>query len=146
MAANTAPIYTLTPRTTWGSLTAAETANDGTDANDLSLFTAGSNGSFVQKVCFMPRSTSSSQTTNATVLRIYINNGSTHSTASNNTLYREVGAGAISVAVAPASSAAVQSFEVLLNIQLPASYVLYVGLTSLAANTAWAAQAIGGDY
>jgi hypothetical protein len=137
MPANTAPIFTLTPRTSWGTtaITTANTAKDGT-GTVLSIFTAGSNGSYVQRVRFRPSGTSVQ-----TVARLFINNGSTNATAANNILFDEITLSAITLS----ETSAQPSFEIPMNFALPAGYVLNVTIgTTVAAG--WYVSAIGGDY
>jgi hypothetical protein len=144
MTANTSPIFTLTPKNGYAKATAADATQDGTNANVVSGYTAGANGSFVLKLMCQPISTSGSTTTNAAALRIYINNGSTIGTASNNILIKEVTLPA--TAVNQTGTAEAIGIEVPLNIQLQASYVLAFGVTSFAANTQWNICTIVGDY
>jgi hypothetical protein len=144
MAANTSPIYTLTPIITWASVTAADADQTGVGTNALLVYTAGSNGGFIQRLIFQPISTSGSTTTNAAAGRIYLNNGSTQGTATNNTLIKEITLAA--TAVNTAGTSASFGYEVPLNFQLPASYTIYVGVTSFAASTAWQVCAIAGNY
>ena len=137
MAANTAPIFTLAPETTWGptAITTANTAKDGT-GTVLTVFTAGVNGSYVQRVRFRPSGTSVQ-----TVARLFINNGSTNATAANNILFDEITLSAITVS----ETAAQPSFEIPLNFALPAGYVLNITIgTTVAAG--WYVSVIGGDY
>lgn len=144
MPANTSPIFTLTPNINFASLTGVDGSQDGTDADVKLVFTSGSNGSFLHKIRFQPISTSGSTTTSAAAARVYLNNGSTVGTAANNTLLVEFSLAAIIVNVAATAAAA--GYEVPFNIQLPASYRIYVGVSAVAANTAWQVAAIGGDY
>jgi hypothetical protein len=83
MPANTSPIFGLTPNVAWGVIDTANTAKDGT-GTVVTIFTAGSNGARVDKLRYKPKGTNV-----ATVLRIFVNNGSTNATASNNTMVRE---------------------------------------------------------
>ncbi len=145
MAANTQPIFTNVPKTQWAQVTAADSSTDGTDADVQLIFTAdATDGSYVQKIIFQPRSTSGSTNTSAAAGRIYLNNGSTPGTAANNVLIREVTLPA--VAVNTTATSAAMSTEVALNLQLPASYRIYVGITAMAANTNYAVTGVGGDY
>src|ERR1700722_3493077 len=83
--ANTSPIYTLTPTIAWsGAVTAANSALDGT-GTVYGICTAGSNGAYVQRIRIKALGTNI-----ATVMRIFINNGSASSTATNNVLYGEL--------------------------------------------------------
>ena len=137
MPANTAPIFSLTPVTQWGStaITTANTAKDGT-GTVLLVYTAGTNGSYVQRVRFRPSGTSVQ-----TVARLFINNGSTNDTAANNILFDEITLSAITLS----ETAAQPSFEIPMNFALPAGYVLNITIgTSVAAG--WYVSAIGGDY
>lgn len=83
MPANTDPIFPLTPNIGWGTVATANTAKDGT-GTVVTIFTAGSNGSRVDRVRYKAMGTNT-----ATALRIFINNGSDPTTATNNTLCRE---------------------------------------------------------
>jgi hypothetical protein len=80
MPANTTPIFPLTPNVAFGKVLAVNTATDGTGTVVL-LFTAGSNGSRIDQITVQHLGTNV-----ATVLRIFVNNGSVPTTATNNTL------------------------------------------------------------
>lgn len=83
----TAPQFVTTPnKGTPATLTAANTATDGTGATGRALiFTAGSSGSVVPEIRFMHLGTNV-----ATLCRIFRNNGSDPETAGNNALIGEV--------------------------------------------------------
>lgn len=83
MAANTSPIFGLTPVVSWGTVSTANTAKDGT-GTVVTIFTAGADGARVDKIRYKAMGTNV-----ATVLRIFVNNGSANSTATNNTMIRE---------------------------------------------------------
>ena len=84
MAANTSPIYSLAPIVAWGTLTTANTAKDGT-GTVVTVFTAdATEGGRIEKIKIRAAGTNV-----ATVLRVFLNNGSTNATAANNTLYTE---------------------------------------------------------
>ena len=137
MPANTSPIFSLTPVTQWGTtaITTANTAKDGT-GTVLLVYTAGTNGSYVQRVRFRPSGTSVQ-----TVARLFINNGSTNATAANNILFDEITLSAITIS----ETAAQPSFEIPMNFALPAGYKLNITIgTTVAAG--WYVSAIGGDY
>jgi hypothetical protein len=147
MPANTSPIFTLTPHIAWGSsdpagsgspngpLLTANTATDGTGST-LTIFTAGANGSYVQRVIARAVGTNV-----ASVLRIFINNGSASSTQANNVLIGEM---TLPATTASAVSA-LQPIEYPLNFALPASYVINVCLgTTVAAG--YRVSCVGGDY
>lgn len=89
MAANNVPIFTITPSVNSGGsfqtvVTAANTAKDGT-GTVYTLYTAGSNGGMPIGIIFRAAGTNV-----ATVARIFLNNGSTNSTAANNALIGEI--------------------------------------------------------
>jgi hypothetical protein len=137
MAANTSPIFTLIPETQWGTtaITTANTAKDGT-GTVLTVFTAGADGSYIQRVRFRP-----SGTCVQTVARLFINNGSTNATAANNILFDEITLSAITLS----ETAAQPSFEIPLNFAIPAGYKLNITIgTTVAAG--WYVSAVGGDY
>ena len=144
MAASTSPIFTLTPVISWQSIGGVDGSQDGTDADVELVFTGSTDGSFIQRIIFQPISTSGSTTTSAAAGRIYLNNGSTPGTAANNTLIKEITLAATSVNVAATTAAF--GYEVPLNFQIPNTYRIYVGITAMAANTAWQVTAIGGNY
>lgn len=85
-APNTLPIYSFVGVINWGTLLAtANTAKDGT-GTVVTIFTAdATNGGRVERIRIRAAGTNV-----ATVLRIFINNGSTNATAANNSLYTEI--------------------------------------------------------
>lgn len=84
MPANTTPIFPITQKVSWGTLTAANTAKDGT-GTVATLFTAGANGARIDQIKVRALGTNV-----ATVLRLFVNNGSANTTATNNSLIHEV--------------------------------------------------------
>lgn len=135
MAANTAPIFPVAPRTSWiAAMTAASTAKDGTGAT--LLYTAGSNGSLVDYI--RVRALGSNV---ATVMRVFVNNGSSSAVAANNTLLTEQTIDLTTLS----EVAALAETTITINLGLPAGYRLYVAIgTAVAAGLQ--ATAIGGDY
>jgi hypothetical protein len=83
MAANTTPIYSKAGQIAWGTLTAANTAKDGT-GTVVTIFTAGPDGGRVERVRAKALGTNV-----ATVLRIFVNNGSDPTVAANNAMIAE---------------------------------------------------------
>lgn len=83
MPANVQPIFPLTPNVAWGVIDTANTAKDGT-GTVVTIFTAGANGARVDKLRYKAKGTNV-----ATALRVFVNNGSTNATASNNTMILE---------------------------------------------------------
>lgn len=135
MPANTAPIFTLTPKVAWGVIDTANTAKDGT-GTVVGVFTAGSNGSFLEKVVIKAKGTNV-----ATALRVWLNNGSTNATAGNNTLIADI----TIAATTNSETAKLADNEILINMPIPAGYVVNITIgTSVAAGlhvSGW-----GGDY
>lgn len=125
MAANQNPIFTLTPHIGWGSVDDNSSATAGpmltanTNMNGTSyvtpVFTAGVNGSYVQRLVARAAGTNV-----ASVLRVFLNNGSTNATAANNILIAEV-----SLPATTASAVgALQPIELPFNFALPAGYTI----------------------
>lgn len=149
MSANSDPIYSKVGDIQWSGTSAlfssAMTAGnvssyDGTDANVKQIFSAdATNGGYVQRI--RAKCCALTGTSAASVLRIWINNGSTNATAVNNVLVGEVGLPAVTNTVV----AATPDVELTLNIALPAGYKLYAGLGT-AVTTGWAVVTIGGKY
>ena len=134
---------------------ATTTAYDGTTAVGTAMalaFTAGANGSRIDQIQMRFASTNgaaASGTSAATVVRVWINNGSANTTAGNNAFFGEVALPATSVAAA--STTANQNYLILLpvgGLNLPAGYKIYAGLTVAAGGTniAIAVNTVGGDY
>src|SRR6266568_4806657 len=137
MAANTNPIYTGTPDVQWGTgadgnggtantpLKTQNTALDGT-GTVYTVFTAdATNGGYVRSIMAKAAGTNI-----ASVLRVFVNNGSASSTAANNSLIGEISLPATTAATA----AATQNIEYPINFALPAGFKINVTLgTSVAA-------------
>lgn len=137
MAQNTAPIFTQTPRLGFGIINTVNNTFDMSSGTSASLFVAGSSGSYVSKIRVKP-----SGSTAATVLRFFLNSGST-TTSTNNSLYAELSIPAITTSATLAQN----DFEVPLNIAIPASYAIYgVSATAPGAGTGFEVTTIGGDY
>jgi len=83
MTANTQPIFPLTPKVSWGTVTTANTAKDGT-GTVVTVFTAGADGSRIDQIKVRALGTNV-----ATVIRFFVNNGSTNATAANNSLVHD---------------------------------------------------------
>ena len=136
MPANTTPIFALTPNIGFApGITAANTAKDGTGTTDL-VFTAGSNGAFLQRLRVRPKGTNV-----ASVLRVFLNNGSTPSTAANNMLYDEISL----PATTNTEVASIAGLEVPMNIALTSGWRVYVTLGTAVAG-GYAVTGVGGDY
>lgn len=136
MPANTKPIFPLVPNIAFARLTAANTATDGTGVV-ATLFTAGAEGARLDSVTLVPGGTNV-----ATVLRLYLNNGSDPTIAGNNTLFREI---PLPATTASASRENGQTVELPLDRSLPPGWRL-TGCLGTAVAGGWAVTASGGDY
>ena len=140
MPSNVQPIYTKVGDIQWTpNMNSGNTTTDLTSGTSYLAFSADpTNGGYVQKLRFKPLN---SGTTTATVARIWINNGSTTGTSSNNTFIDEISL----PAVTGSASASVPVYEIPLNIALPPGYTIYI---TLGTNTAigYRATVFGGKY
>lgn len=157
MPANIAPIFAITPNTGVAGvkLTTAMTntkALDGTETAGTALaliYTAGSNGSRVDKIECRYTSTAgatASGTTAANLVRVWANNGSANTTATNNILLAEV---AMPAQVVTALATSALPFFTITDLPvLPNGWKLYAGTTVAVGGTNCAIQvsAFGGDY
>lgn len=113
-------------------------AYDGTEAVGTAmglLFTAGANGSQLPKVRIKIASTNGatpSGTTAATVVRIWFNNGSANTTATNNVFYDEVAIPATAITAVASTTQYTLDFG---NLVLPAGWKVYAGLATAVGNT-----------
>ena len=127
-------------------------AFDGTDTPGTALalvYTVGANGGKIDNVFVRFASASGSTatgTTAATVVRLWANNGSANTTATNNIFLGEalVPATAVTALATSANSVAAQFTGIP---TLPAGYKLYVGSTvAIGGTLALAVSAFGGDF
>jgi len=144
LAANTIPIYTKTGQISWDAavLKTANTAKDGT-GTVATLFTAGADGARVERIRAKPIGTNV-----ATVLRIFINNGSTNATPANNVLYAELTLAATTgseVAALALSELPVAADPTAFPIVLPAGYKILATVGTTVAS-GYMMSAIGGTY
>jgi hypothetical protein len=130
----------------WGTVDDNSTATAGpiltanTNMNGTSyvtpVFTAGTNGSYLQRLIARPAGTNI-----ATVLRVFLNNGSTNATAANNVLINE-----LSLPVTTANAAgALAPVEAPLNFAIPAGYVINCTLGTAVAAGYWI-TILAGNY
>lgn len=135
MPANTVPIYTNVPNIGYGQVATANTAKDGT-GTVVTVFTAGNNGSRVEKIRFRAKGTNV-----ATVARVFLNNGGANSSATNNVLYDELTLAATTLS----EVAQLAHYEIILGIALPATWTVMVTIgTTVSAG--YAITCVGGDY
>ena len=146
--ANSDPIFTRNGALNSVLVTAANTSSQGggTIATDIfKAFTAdATNGSYVQRVRWLPTATTPTTTT-ATVGRVFISSVTSGATTSANTwLWDEV---VLPATAADNASAAVTEFDIILGFALNPGYtILVTNHAAPAANTAWRAIVVAGDY
>jgi len=151
MAANTSPIWTLTPKVGWvqipNNFANVNTISPGViDTGTALAFSSGVDGSYLQKVRFQFTSTTSVISSVATTLQIYISTVNTPAALNvvNTTYLAGVQAAAQTIS---AVTTAPYVIEVPLNFAIPASrYVLVSQSAAQSPNSAWQATVIGGDY
>ena len=138
MAANTESIFSRKPDIQFAAtITAANTATDGT-GTVVTVFTAdATNGGYVDRIRLK-----ASGTNVTTVARLFLNNGSTNVTATNNTLWDE-----LTLPATTASNLAVigSAMEFGIGFPIPAGYKWNVVLGTAVAG-GWQPTAIGGAY
>lgn len=141
MPANNQPIFTRLADVQWtvSAMTVANTTTDLTSGTSYLAFTAdATNGGYVQRIRFRTLGTNA----NATVARVWVNNGSTTATATNNTLIDE-----ITLPTTTVSQVAAQAnYELPLNFALPAGYRIYITVGTAPTSAGWNATVIGGKY
>lgn len=137
------PQFVTTPKTAWATLTAvnatASKNHDGTgtlDTEIFEIFEAGASGGYVESVKALSLGTNT-----ASVLRVFLNNGSTNGTAANNSLIAEAALPETTITELAASA----DVEILLGISIPAGYKLLACLGTAVA-TGWQVSALGADY
>jgi hypothetical protein len=143
MPANTAPIFSILGAVEFTSVMSAANTGHVSGSTSYLVFTGGTNGSYLQKIRFRHLPNTSVANANATVARVWINNGSAVGTPANSTLFDE-----ITIAANTTSSvAASTNYELPLNFAVPPNYAIYVTLgTAPTSGTYIQATCIGGDY
>jgi hypothetical protein len=141
MGANNQPIFTRLADIQWSTtpMTAANTTTNLTSGTIYLAFSADTtNGGYVQRIRFRTLGSNS----NATVARVWINNGEATGTAANNTLFDE-----ITLPTTTVSQVASQAnYELPLNFALPSGDRIYVTLGTAPTSAGWQATVIGGKY
>ena len=139
MVANVDPIYSRTADIQWATVlvTAGNTSKDLTAGTSYLVFTAdAAEGGWVGSLIARAAGTNP-----ATVLRVFINNGSTTGTAANNILRYELTLPATTINEA----AQLAPYELALNIALPPGYKIYVTIGT-AASPGYYVSLNGGKY
>lgn len=138
MSANTAPIFPLTPKISWTTILAANTAKDGTGTVGI-VATANPTGNGARLDSIRCRALG---TNTATVLRLFLNNGNANSTPTNNSLIYEITLPSTTLTELAAQADIVISFD---DIVLPVKFQINATLgTAVAAG--WQITAFYGEY
>jgi hypothetical protein len=140
MAGNSTPIYSKVADWQWaGAITAANTTKDLTTGTSYLVFTAdATNGGYVKKIRVRHVGANAS----ATVMRVFINNGSATNVATNNILFDEIG---IAANASVSETGASTNYEIPINEALPPGYCIYVTIGT-AITGGLAATAVAGKY
>lgn len=139
MAGNSTPIFSKVADWQWvGAITVGNTTKDLTSGTSYLAFTAdATNGGYVKKLRIRHLGVNV-----ATVMRVFINNGSATGTAANNILFDEIGIGA-NATVSETSSSTI--YELPINEALPPGYKIYVTIGTAVVG-GLAVTAVGGKY
>ncbi len=154
MAANINPIFTLTPNVGFADIvqTSAQVKSDGTSAGTAGadimykVFTAGAEGSYVDKIRFMTTASAAAVNSIATTLRAYLSTVSSPgaTTAANTWLIGEV---SVPIIASSHSTNATNYYEIILGQAIPTGYYIHVSQhIAQTANQHWKAICFGGDY
>jgi hypothetical protein len=139
MPANTTPIFSIAGDIQWShNVSVANNTGDLTSGTIYPVFTGGTNGSYVQKIRFRHTGANAA----AVVARVWINNGGTTGTASNNTLFDEI---TIAANATFTTNAASINYELPLGFALPTGYIIYVTIGA-GESGGIDVTVIGGDY
>jgi len=140
MAQNTSPVFPLVPEIAWVN-TGAVTANTTTNLTAGKIFDSGFTADATNGTRFNIIRVRALGTNVATVMRVWINNGSATGTAANNTLFFERTLAATTVS----QVAELPDVILPINVSLPAGYKIYYTFgTAVAAG--YGIQVVGGDY
>lgn len=118
------------------TLTTGANNYDGTSVDAALVYTAGSGGGFVQRLRFKAIGSNA-----ATVARVFLNNGSTNGTATNNSFYGEI---SLPITTASAVVATIEE-DYPLNIALPSNFRIYV-LLATTVGAGWVVTPVAGQY
>ena len=150
MAANTVPIFPLTPNSLAGKLVGAtgiaKSDGTGTVATDMILlFTAGADGAYVEGVQFWPSASAVGTATTATVLRVYLSTKTSGATSNLDTFLL----GELTAAQQTADSATVATtiLSLAINRKIGANQtILASSHVTNAGSTSWSAVCFGASY
>lgn len=131
----TSPVFSSIPKMTWATVSAANTAKDGTGTVATIFTGAAVTGSFLQRIACRTLGTNV-----ASVLRVFINNGGANSTPANNSLLAEIALPATTVSETVAQNPA----DLPMNLYVPPGYNVNVCLATAVA-AGYSVIGIGGD-
>lgn len=146
------PIFGQTPQIdvskAWVNGTTANTKNDGTGTigtDILLIFTAGANGSYIDKIRLHPCGTTAATATTATVGRIYLSTKTSGGTTNADThLWQEV---ACPAQTTDQTTTATTPIDIPMGIRIEASTTILFSMHHVAAaNTSWEPTVIATDY
>lgn len=137
MVQNVEPIFPRVPDVAWAApITTANTTKDLTSGTIALIFTAGADGSPIDRIIGMPLGTNV-----ASLARVFLNNGATTAIATNNTLIGQIALPAIT----NSENSEVPQVALTLNAAIPPGFRIYVTLgTAVAAG--WQFTTFAGDY
>lgn len=119
------------------TITTAVADYTGVSANYKQAFISdATNGGFIQRLRFKAVGTNV-----ASVARIFLNNGSTNTSATNNSFYGEISLPAVTAI----NTAATSDIDYVLNIAINPGFSIWVGLGTTVAS-GWAVTAVAGKY
>lgn len=137
MVQNVEPIFPRVPDVAWAApITTANTTKDLTSGTIGLIFTAGADGSFIERIVGMPLGTNV-----ASLARVFLNNGATTATATNNTLIGQIALPAIT----NSENSEVAQVGLTLNAAIPAGFRIYVTVATAVA-AGWQFTTFAGDY
>jgi hypothetical protein len=148
MAANTSPIFGLTPVFGQVVIGTQNTKSDGTGTIGTDIwngFTAGADGAYVAKIRIQPTASVAATALAATTIRIFISTVESGATTTADTsLYQEITAAAQTAAQ---TTTATFFHEIILGFAIPANAtILFSTHIANNANTAWKATVFGASY
>lgn len=141
MARNTLPVFAGAPQVEWDSggaaLTTGNVTKDGTSGTLHTVFTAGADGSLLEKIVFQPIGGNV-----ATACRIFVNNGGSTGTAANNNLIDQFSLPLVTGFVETAGAIPIERY---LNLRLPAGYRILVAIGTTVAS-GWRITGVGQSF
>lgn len=154
MPANKQPIFTLTPNVTSVSIptTTAQVKSNGTSAGTgtdimYKVFTAGANGSFIDRVRFFSVASAAATTGVATTLRVYLSSVSSPGATTGGTDTFLLGEVSVPAIASSHSTNATNYYDVVLGLPIPTGWYIHVSQhVAQTTNQNWQAIALGGDY